>query len=211
MNKRLIFAAVVSTLLGTGVAVGNELGEIVVTAQKRAESLADVPISLTVVTGAQIQQQGVATLEQLAYSIPNLKITQTAIANRIAIRGIFTGDNKGFEQSVAMFVDGIYYGRDQLVRLPLVDLERVEVLRGPQPTLFGKNAIAGAISVVTRKPTNEFEASVDVLHELEADETRFTGVLSGPLSDNVRAPCGQLSRDRWLRLQHQDAAQRAQS
>jgi len=187
MNKRLIPAAVAAALLGSGVAVGNELEEIVVTAQKRAESLADVPISLTVVSGDQIQKQGTATLEQLAYSIPNLKITQTALANRIAIRGIATGDNKGFEQSVAMFVDGIYYGRDQLVRLPLVDLERVEVLRGPQPTLFGKNAIAGAVSVITRKPTEEFEASVDVMHELEADETRFTGVLSGPLSDNVRA------------------------
>lgn len=107
MNKRLISAAVAAALLGSGVAVGNELEEIVVTAQKRAESLADVPISLTVVSGDQIQRQGTATLEQLAYSIPNLKITQTALANRIAIRGIATGDNKGFEQSVAMFVDGI--------------------------------------------------------------------------------------------------------
>jgi outer membrane receptor protein involved in Fe transport len=187
MNKCLISGAVAAALLGSGVTIANELEEIVVTAQKRAESLADVPISLTVVSGAQIEQQGTTTMEQLAYSIPNLKITQTALANRVAIRGIATGDNKGFEQSVAMFVDGIYYGRDQLIRLPLVDLERVEVLRGPQPTLFGKNAIAGAISLVTRKPTEEFEASVDVMHELEAEETRFTGVLSGPLSENVRA------------------------
>ena len=187
MFNRAIYAAVTAALMAPGIGQANELEEIVVTAQKRAESLADVPISMTVVSGEQIQAKGVSTLEQLAYSIPNLKITQTALANRIAIRGIATGDNKGFEQSVAMFVDGIYYGRDQLVRLPLVDLERVEVLRGPQPTLFGKNAIAGAVSVVTRKPTEEFEASVDVMHETEAEETRFTGVLSGPLGNGVRA------------------------
>src|SRR3990167_1944853 len=115
------------------------LEEIIVTAQKRAEGLSDVPISISAVSGKQVESYGQTNLEQISSSVPNLKITQTAIANRIAIRGIASGDNKGFEQSVAMFVDGVYYGRDQLSRLPLVDMERVEVLRGPQPTLFGKN------------------------------------------------------------------------
>lgn len=119
--------------------------------------------------------------------MPNLKITQTAIANRIAIRGIASGDNKGFEQSVAMFVDGVYYGRDQLSRLPLVDMERVEVLRGPQPTLFGKNAIAGAVNITTRSPTDEFEGTVSGLYEFNHKELQLTGVLSGPLSDGIEA------------------------
>ena len=92
------------------------LDVIVVTAQKREQGLSDVPISISAVTGEAIESYGQANLESVSSSIPNLKITQTAIANRIAIRGIASGDNKGFEQSVAMFVDGIYYGRDQLSR-----------------------------------------------------------------------------------------------
>lgn len=176
-------AAVLLSLFAAGQAQANQLEEIVVTAQKRSESLAEVPISIAVVTGAQIEEEGLANLEALSYSIPNLKITQTAIANRIAIRGIASGDNKGFEQSVAMFVDGIYYGRDQLSRMPLVDLQRVEVLRGPQPTLFGKNAIAGAVSVISRQPTDEFEASVDALYEVEHEEMILTGMVSGPVND----------------------------
>ena len=163
------------------------LDVIVVTAQKRVEGLEDVPISISAVTGEKLEAYGQSNLEAVSSSIPNLKITQTAIANRIAIRGIASGDNKGFEQSVAMFVDGVYYGRDQLSRMPLVDLERVEVLRGPQPTLFGKNAIAGAVNVVSRRPTDDFEGSVSASYEFEHKEARITGVLSGPLSDTIGA------------------------
>lgn len=163
------------------------LEEIIVTAQKRAEGLSDVPISISAVSGKQVESYGQTNLEQISSSVPNLKITQTAIANRIAIRGIASGDNKGFEQSVAMFVDGVYYGRDQLSRLPLVDMERVEVLRGPQPTLFGKNAIAGAVNITTRSPTDEFEGSVSGLYEFNHKEFQLTGVLSGPLSDGIEA------------------------
>ena len=163
------------------------LDVIVVTAQKREQGLSDVPISISAVTGEAIESYGQANLESVSSSIPNLKITQTAIANRIAIRGIASGDNKGFEQSVAMFVDGIYYGRDQLSRMPLVDLQRVEVLRGPQPTLFGKNAIAGAVNVVSRRPTDHFEGSLSASYEFEHEETRVTGVVSGPISDTVGA------------------------
>lgn len=163
------------------------LEEIIVTAQKRAEGLSDVPISIAAVSGKQIESYGQTNLEAVSSSIPSLKITQTAIANRIAIRGIASGDNKGFEQSVAMFVDGVYYGRDQLSRMPLVDLQRIEVLRGPQPTLFGKNAIAGAVNVVSRRPSDDFEGSVSASYEFEHKEKRLTGMLSGPISETVGA------------------------
>ena len=89
------------------------LEEIVVTAQKREEGLSRVPISISAVAGEAIAEKGTANLEQLSASVPNLRNTQTGIANRIVVRGISSGDNKGFEQSAAMFVDGIYYGRDQ--------------------------------------------------------------------------------------------------
>ena len=161
------------------------LKEIVVTAQKRAEDLSDVPISITAVTGETVEAYGQTNLEQVASAVPNLKITQTAIANRVAIRGIGSGDNKGFEQSVGIFVDGIYYGRDQLSRMPLVDLERIEILRGPQPTLFGKNAIAGAVNVVSRRPTDEFEGSLNALYEFNHKEVKVTGAVSGPISPGL--------------------------
>lgn len=161
------------------------LKEIVVTAQKREEGLSRVPISISAVAGETIAEKGTANLEQLSTSVPNLRITQTGIANRIAIRGISSGDNKGFEQSAAMFVDGIYYGRDQLVRMPIVDVARVEVLRGPQPTLFGKNAIAGAISIINNKPSDDFEGSVNASYEFEHKETQVTGVVNVPLSDKA--------------------------
>src|SRR5690606_5524568 len=195
MKNTISTALMVSVFAMPGVAYAQEdsapqrggLTEIVVTAQKRAEGLSDVPISISAVSGETIESYGQTNLESVASSIPNLKITQTAIANRIAIRGIASGDNKGFEQSVAMFVDGVYYGRDQLSRLRLVDMERVEVLRGPQPTLFGKNAIAGAVNITTRSPTDEFEGSVSGLYEFNHKELQLTGVLSGPLREGLEA------------------------
>ncbi|WP_088309775.1 TonB-dependent receptor [Novosphingobium sp. B 225] len=161
------------------------LEEIVVTAQKREEGLSRVPISIAAVSGDAIAEKGTANLEQLSSTVPNLRITQTGIANRIAIRGISSGDNKGFEQSAAMFVDGVYYGRDQLVRMPIVDVQRVEVLRGPQPTLFGKNAIAGAISIINRKPTDEFGGSLNASYEFEHKEAQVTGVINVPMGDKA--------------------------
>lgn len=161
--------------------------EIVVTAQKREEGLSRVPISIAAVSGNAIADQGSANLEQIASSVPNLRITQTGIANRIAIRGIASGDNKGFEQSAAMFVDGVYFGRDQLIRMPILDVQRVEVLRGPQPTLFGKNAIAGAISVINREPGRDFGGSINASYEFEHEETQLTGVLNLPFSDQAGA------------------------
>lgn len=193
--KKLFVAALLSSAIAMpGIALAQDaaapaaeeeggLDEIVVTAQKRSESISRVPISIAAVSGDNIEAKGTANLEQLSSSVPNLRITQTGIANRIAIRGISSGDNKGFEQSAAMFVDGIYYGRDQLVRMPIVDVERVEVLRGPQPTLFGKNAIAGAISIVNRTPGRDFGGSVSASYEFEHKETQLTGVINAPLGD----------------------------
>ena len=192
MNTKFLMLAA-TALVMPGVAWAQEapadeqggIDEIVVTAQKRSEGLSRVPISIAAVSGDKIQSFGSANLEQVSTSVPNLRITQTGIANRIAIRGISSGDNKGFEQSAAMFVDGVYYGRDQLVRMPIVDVQRVEVLRGPQPTLFGKNAIAGAISIINRAPEDRLGGSVNASYEFEHKETQLTGVLNVPLGDQA--------------------------
>ncbi len=162
------------------------LEEIVVTAQKRAESLQDVPVAVSAVTGNKIAEAGIIRLEDLRNYVPTLFTQETAIGNNISIRGIFSGVNPGFEQSVGTYVDGIYRGRPQQSRMQFLDLERIEVLRGPQSILFGKNSVAGALNITTARPTRELEGSVSALYEPEFNEEEYTGYVSGPLSDTVR-------------------------
>lgn len=171
------------------------LEEVVVTAQKRVERLQDVPISVNAVSGAKMDEAGITNLEGMTAYVPNLTMNQTGIGTIIAIRGISSGINQGFEQSVGQYVDGVYYGRAQLARAPFMDLERVEVLRGPQSILFGKNSIAGAISMVTAKPTDEFEGQVTALYEPSHGEKDLRVVLSGPLTDSLSGRLSLLGRE----------------
>ena len=114
-------------------------------------------------------------------------MSETGIGTNIYIRGIGSGINQGFEQSTGMYVDGVSYSRAQLSRAPFLDLARVEVLRGPQNILFGKNSIAGALNIVTNKPGDEFEGLVSALYEPEHGEEVYDVVLSGPITDNFGA------------------------
>lgn len=162
------------------------LEEIVVTATKRAVGLQDVPIAISVMSGKDIATKGLSNLEDLATFMPNVHIAEGGAGTQMFIRGIGSGINYGFEQSVGTFVDGVYFGRGRSARGKFLDLERVEVLKGPQSTLFGKNTIAGAINVTTAKPTEEFEGYVDASYRTELEGLGVTAMLSGPLSDNVR-------------------------
>lgn len=172
-----------------------QLEEVVVTAQKREQSLMDVPISVSAVSGEKMAEAGMSNLDDMTAYVPNLTFNQTGIGTVIGIRGISSGINQGFEQSVGQYVDGIYYGRAQLTRAPMFDMERVEVLRGPQSILFGKNSIAGAISINTAKPTDEFEGSITALYEADHGERDIRLVLSGPLSDTLSGRLAILNRD----------------
>jgi outer membrane receptor protein involved in Fe transport len=160
IRKSILAVAISGVAMSTNAAM---LEEIVVTAQQRAESLQDVPVSVAAVTGDKIASAGVVDLMGLSELVPNFSINETGISTTVTIRGISSGINPGFEQSVGMYNDGVFYGRDQLARVPMVDMERVEVLRGPQSILFGKNSIAGAVSQISAKPTDEFEGSVTAL------------------------------------------------
>ncbi|MFM7785129.1 MAG: TonB-dependent receptor, partial [Gammaproteobacteria bacterium] len=177
-----------------------QLEEIIVTAQKREQSLQDVPISVNAVSGAKMEQVGITNLERMTAYVPNFSMNQTGISSSITVRGISSGINQSFEQSVGMYNDGIYFGKAQLTRLPLFDMERIEVLRGPQPILFGKNSIAGAVSLITAKPSQELEGSAQVLYEPDADERDYRFVVSGPLSDSFAARLSVLYRemDGWV-------------
>jgi iron complex outermembrane recepter protein len=163
------------------------LEEIIVTAQKRAQSLQEVPVSVNVVSGENIAENGINNLDELSNIVPNLTITEGSQSTSIFIRGLGSGVNQGFEQSVGMFIDGIYAGRDRQFRAPFLDVENVEVLRGPQGTLFGKNTIAGALNITTAKPSDEFEALLRTTYEPEYNDYAVEAVVSGPLSDSVAA------------------------
>jgi iron complex outermembrane receptor protein len=183
-------AAAIFAVSSSATVSAQMLEEIVVTAQQRAQSLQDVPVSVSAVSAEKMSNAGVVDLEGLSTYVPNFSINETGISTSITIRGISSGINPGFEQSVGMYNDGVFYGRDQLARVPLFDLERVEVLRGTQSILFGKNSIAGAVSQISAKPTDEFEGSITGLYEPDADEQDLRLILSGPLTDNLR---GRLS------------------
>ena len=155
------------------------------TAQKREQSLQDVPISVAVMSGEKLEHYSMNGLEELSASMPNIHIGENATQDSVTIRAIGSGANHGFEQSVGTFIDGVYFGRGHSSRSPFLDAERVEVLKGPQGVLFGKNTIAGALNITTRKPTEEFEASIEAEY-FEGDESfAVTGIVSGPLSDKV--------------------------
>ena len=162
-------------------------GEIIVTARKRSERLQDVPLSVAAVSGQTMQQQGIRKIEDLQTKVPNFKMTETGIGSNIAIRGIFSGVNQGFEQSVGTYIDGIHHGRAQQSRAPFLDVQRVEVLRGPQSILFGKNSIAGALNIISAQPTNQLEGYVQGNYQLDSDDWELLGAVSGPITDRVRA------------------------
>lgn len=164
-----------------------QLEEVVVTARKKPESLMDAPLSITAVSGRNMDDQGITNLAQLSSQVPGLSLGATAQTTSIYIRGVGSGINKGFEQSVGMYVDGVYQTRSRQFSLSMVDVQQVEVLRGPQSLLFGKNTIAGAIKVETAEPVigDGFNGSITVDYEPDQATSRGTAVISGDLTDNL--------------------------
>jgi outer membrane receptor protein involved in Fe transport len=160
---------------------------IQVTAQKRSEDAQKTPISLNVLSADDLKEKGIDKIDDLQYSVPNLHMTETGISTQIYIRGIGTGNNQGFEQSVGQYIDGVHYGRQQLLRMPFLDLERVEVLKGPQSILFGKNSVAGALNLSSAKPTSDLNAHVDISYQPEFGATEINGMISGGLSETFSA------------------------
>ncbi len=164
------------------------LEEIVVTATKRASNLQDVPISVGVVTGEFINTFDIKDMSDIQNFVPGLQVQQTFGSWAVRIRGLGSGiTNLAFDSSVPIYVDDIYCGRGKCMESALLDMERLEVARGPQGALFGKSTIAGAISAISARPTDEFEAELRVGAELEYGGYTTSGYISGPLSDSVRA------------------------
>jgi iron complex outermembrane recepter protein len=161
------------------------ISEVVVTAQRREQSLQDVPVAVSVVAGAQLERLNIKSLQDMTGQLANVRIATGTLTNPINIRGIGSGNNSGFEQSVATFADGVYRPRSRSTNAALLDLERVEVLKGPQTTFFGANAIAGALNITTRKPGREFEYNASALYAFDDGEYNFEGGVTLPASDTL--------------------------
>jgi outer membrane receptor protein involved in Fe transport len=160
---------------------GRAIEEIVVTAQKREEALREVPISMAVFSDELLSQNAVSGLEDLDGHVPNLSVESDGISTAVRIRGLGADVvNKGFEQAVGLVLDGLPYEGKEYFNLGFFDLDRVEVLRGPQGTLFGKNTSAGLIQIVSKKPTDEFSGFVD-LKLGDFDRRAFEAGIGGPL------------------------------
>lgn len=206
-NKKLLLSlAISSALYGPSVFAEEQQAAaddndndnvIIVTAQKRSERITEVPISMSVFPEESIDQTGIQELRELAEFVPNVLITQgTDFNSRILIRGVGAPSrNIGFDSRVGVYLDGVYLGQGPAVNQDLVDLERVEVLRGPQGTLFGKNTVAGAISLVSKKPGDEREVSATAnVANLSGTEFRLNANI--PLTDTIAIKVAGSTRKR---------------
>lgn len=164
-------------------------GDIVVIAQGRAQLLSDVPVAVSAVSAETLQNSGANDIRQLNQVAPSLLVSSTGSeANGSArIRGIGTvGDNPGLESSVAVFIDGVYRSRSGIGLNELGEIERVEVLRGPQGTLGGRNASAGMISIISAKPDFDFGANFEATYG-NYDNIRLAGGVTGPIGETLAA------------------------
>ena len=172
-----------------------ELEEVLVTAQKRTESLQDVPISVTAISGEFIEDASIRSFGDLSAYVPNFSVTENAVNTIITMRGISVGAQQSFEQSVGVFVDGVHYGKSRQARLGLFDLEQIEVLRGPQGILFGKNTLAGAVNVRTAAPRVGEGVTGRVAASFESDNGRyFEGHIGTSLNDTTAIRIAAVNR-----------------
>lgn len=166
-----------------------EQGDIIVTATRRSEALSDIPLAVSAVNAESLQNSGANDIRQLNQLAPSLLVSSTGTeANGSArIRGIGTvGDNPGLESSVAVFVDGVYRSRSGIGLNELGEIDRIEVLRGPQGTLFGRNASAGLIHIISKKPEFEFGGNVEATYG-NYDMYRISGSITGPITETIAA------------------------
>jgi iron complex outermembrane receptor protein len=175
---------------------------IVVTAQKRIENIQEVPISIASFSSERIERMALRQLNEIAEFVPNLKMSQTNdFSSSITIRGVGSSSrNIGFDARVGLYLDGVYIGQSPAHNQDLLDLERIEVLRGPQGTLFGKNNVAGSINLITKKPEDELSGNVGVSVG-NYDLRQYSTSVNTPISDDIAAKfsLNQYQRDGYIK------------
>jgi iron complex outermembrane receptor protein len=192
-KNRSVLATMLSCCVGLTLACANVfaqdfvLEEILVTATKRQQALQDTPVAVSVINADTIEKAQILDIIDLQATVPSLRVTQlqTSGNTNFLIRGFGNGaNNPGIEPSVGVFIDGVYRSRSAAAISDLPNIQQIEVLRGPQSTLFGKNASAGVISVMTALPGKDFGGSAKVTFG-NYGQTIIKGEISGPVSDNL--------------------------
>ena len=186
--KTLALSASAIALTHTAPAMA-QVEEIIVTAQKVEENVQDVPIAITAVSGDRLEQAVVYNLENISTVVPSVTFRKgtTSANSAIVMRGVGTITfSVAAEPSVSTVVDGVVLSRSGQAFMDLVDIERLEVLRGPQGTLFGKNASAGLVNIVSKGGSDTFEAQANA-DWFEGDEWRLRAAIAGPLAENLTA------------------------
>ena len=180
------------------------LEEIIVTTQRRAESLQDIPLAVTAFSGEELRAQGIVDIKGVTERTPGFTMGEfNPGQTQLYIRGIGSNeDGAGGDQSVVVFVDEVYIGRSAGQDVDLFDLERVEVLRGPQGTLFGRNVVGGAVNVITKKPGDEPELVLEGTFG-NYDAMTLRGLASGPIANNLYGKVSFSSRRRDGYLENQ--------
>jgi iron complex outermembrane recepter protein len=178
--------AVAATAMPTDYVFAQQIEEVIVTATRRAADIQDVPISISAYSGDFINDSGVDTLQDLSLYAPNFTFSTSSQPSnvRLIIRGIGSAGNSAIEPAVGVFIDGVYYPRPGSVLGNLVDMQSVEVLRGPQGTLFGRNTAAGALNMQSNDPGDELEGHVQA-GAGDFDARSLETVVSTPLADNA--------------------------
>lgn len=182
-------AADAQSTTGASTTTGEQIETVVVTAEKRSERLIDVPTSISVMTAEDLAAKNINAVSDISTRMPNVEISGSSLYPAITIRGVtseVSGTNSGFAPAAAVYVDDVYQGRDRATNLPMSGIQQIEVLRGPQGTLYGKNTIAGAINISTLRPGDDFIAFGDAQYG-NLDYTQFTGTISGPIVDDTLA------------------------
>jgi iron complex outermembrane receptor protein len=187
----------------TGAAPQTGDQDIVVTARKRAESLLDVPIAATAISGNTLTERGVNSVREAASLTPGLNIASDGAGRAfVSIRGVGVTLVQSVQPGVGLFINGIYQPNTSYLNNPLLDIDRIEVLRGPQGTLYGKNTLGGAINVITRQPSNETEARGNFSFAGPDDSILASASVSGPIIKDVlqvRVAAGHRQQDGFLR------------
>ncbi|SFS09911.1 TonB-dependent receptor [Sphingomonas jatrophae] len=180
-----------------------DTGEIVVTARKREETLLDVPIAATAITGTVLENRGINSVREAASLTPGLNINSDGTGRAfVAIRGVGVTLVQTVQPGVGLFIDGVYQPNTSYLNNPLLDVERIEVLRGPQGTLYGKNTLGGAINVITRQPGNDLEVRLIGSYAGPDDSWLVSGSVGGPIVKDVlavRVAASHRQQDGFLR------------
>jgi iron complex outermembrane receptor protein len=196
----LVSAALSPAVLAQADKPSLSIEEVVVTARRRSENLQDVPIAVTAISGDALTLRGSQDITELAQSIPSVTLEPSRATNTTLtafIRGVGQQDPlAGFEQGVALYLDDVYLARPQGALLDIYDVERIEVLRGPQGTLYGRNAVGGAIKYVTRRLSDDLQVRVRGSYG-SYDQTDLVGTVSAPVTDGFRvgATVASFTRD----------------